>query len=158
VVRPAAPEDRSFVLGLLARAVAAGYEEQGVECDLEGARRVAEAEYPLGADGPLSSVVAVRGDRPIGHGTWTLDAEDEVTGEPFVELVDVFVLPDEEGRGVTQAIVAAIERAVAAHGRRLLGHVVAEREGGDARILRGLLASGWEPLYDLWSVDAAPAR
>jgi hypothetical protein len=141
-------EEERFVLGLLVEAIGAGYRAAGFAADSLHVGTFAEA-WLASPDHGLSAVVATREGQLVGCGTWTTWVDD-LTGEAYLELVDVTVL--EAARGSTNAIVRAIDDAAPASPRILRGHVVAEADHDAMAILRRLRSEGWQRIYDLWLV------
>ncbi|WP_156374131.1 hypothetical protein [Cellulomonas sp. Leaf334] len=143
-------EARDAVLGWLELALRRGYDEEGIAADV--ARRWA---HEIAADTDAESIVARVDGRPVGHLTYRT-AEDDVTGERYIELVDVLVDgPDRSWRTwVERALVRSADATAGALGRSLVGNVVhaAGDEGAErARtVIRGLTGSGWDVLYTVW--------
>ena len=73
---------------------------------------------------------------------------DEVTGEPYFELVDVAVAPKYRGAGLSHALQAAVEERAAAARLPLLSTYVPTVD--NAPLLDALIAVGWRPVYDWW--------
>jgi GNAT superfamily N-acetyltransferase len=150
-IRPPRREEQPFVRELLAAAIRYGYEASGRDVTPERAHEYVDSAFAeLSPEGPASSLVAVAGGEPIGQGTWLHESVDDVDERSFFELVDITVHEDYRGKGAGEAILAAIEAAVAPAGGILLGHVVQERSGRGEAILARLLHAGWQREYDLW--------
>ncbi|PGH41749.1 hypothetical protein GA0070622_0643 [Micromonospora sediminicola] len=137
-VRAAEPADDHLIEDWLARALIAAAPRS-----VDPARPVEVAAGILAAP-DRRSYVTLADDRPVGHVTLLLDALDDVTGRPFVELLDILVEPRFAGRAVTDALVAASATEAAALGRPLLGHVVhgPDQAHGD-RVVCSLIGKGW---------------
>lgn len=143
-VRPATPADDARVHAWLVRAFRTGYDG---EVDPDHPDIAAVMENP----GRLS-FIAEAGGRPVGHGTVLTGERDEVTGEPYAELVDILVDPPEHRRAATSALVAA---AVAATpDLPLRGHVVhpypPEEAARAGAVLDALVRSGWSVDHSFW--------
>jgi len=150
-VLPFAEEDRPFVHRLLVRAIVDGYRSGGFVVSEEAAQAHVELDFASFSEaGPVSAYVAFEDGRRVGHATWLHGVADDVTGELFAEVFDVFVVPEHRGRGIDRALVQAVDAAVAPLGRRSLGHIVCEPDGRDARVLEKLQAGGWQEAYVLW--------
>ncbi|KUJ69270.1 hypothetical protein ACZ90_13080 [Streptomyces albus subsp. albus] len=147
-VRPAADGDDSRVHGWLVQAFRNAYPGQEVDARHAGIGEI------MAAPGRLSFIAQVAGE-PIGHGTVLADERDEVTGEPFAELVDILVDDAEHRRAAVAALVAAA--AEATRGRRLCGHVVHPHEPAAARqaaaVLETLLRTGWSADHAFWESE-----
>jgi hypothetical protein len=143
-VRSATPEDRDFLVALLHEAFDDALKLR------EGQAPDGLAEQQAGAIldlEPSTSLIAEVDGAPIGHVTLLDDQVDEVTAEPFVEFLDMLVLPGHEARRAAQAELIRHARDFAV-GRELplLGHVVV-RPGGqdyDQVLLDRLQRQGWQ--------------
>ncbi|MEW2514672.1 GNAT family N-acetyltransferase [Streptomyces sp. NPDC046870] len=144
-VRPATPADDPRVHAWLVQAFRNAY--PGHEVDPGHAGIAAIMANPA-----RRSFIALVAGEPVGHGTVLTGERDEVTGEPFAELVDILIDPAEHRGAATAALVAAIAEAV--RGRKLCGHVVHPHEPGEGRraetVLRGLLSAGWSVDHCFW--------
>ena len=143
-VRP--PRDtaeRAFVADLLNTAIRIGCTELGVAGELEVSGPAADRPG-LALDGePLTCRIALADGVPVGHASWIASREDELTGQPYVELVDISVVPEARRRGATAVLAAAAQAAATDCGQPLVGSVVCQADGGHRPILDRLLADGW---------------
>jgi hypothetical protein len=143
-VRP--PQDTAelaFVADLLNTAIRIGCAELGVAGELEVAGPAADRPG-LALDGePLTCRIALADGVPVGHASWIASREDELTGQPYVELVDISVVPEARRRGATAVLAAAAQAAATDRGQPLVGSVVCQADGGHRPILDRLLADGW---------------
>jgi hypothetical protein len=107
------------------------------------------------------SLMARRDGRTIGHATLRVGSEDEVTGEPIAELVDILV----EGVPDTGFVTSVLSRAAVAHahalGRPLIGNVVHTVGPGPGagtkdtwRVVTRLLEQGWTLDHEYWWAPA----
>ncbi|NYT92310.1 hypothetical protein [Salinispora sp. H7-4] len=136
-VRPAEPADDARIAKWMVQAFLAA---AGGSAPAE---RLAElAEQILAAPDRLSYLVGTR-DEPAGHAILLLESHDQVTGEDFVELLDVLVEPA-TNRAAREALVAVCVATAAAAGLPLVGHVVhgADPGVGD-RVVSSLTRKGW---------------
>ncbi|WP_405773758.1 hypothetical protein [Streptomyces sp. NBC_00859] len=153
-VRPARAADDPLVHRWLVCAFRNSYPGQVIDPQHAGITSL------LSAPGRRSFIAEVAGV-PVGHGTVLLGESDEITGEPFAELVDILIDPPEHRRAATGALVSAA--AAAGGDLPLRGHVVHPRDGaGGARagqVLGGLLHAGWHIAHGFWDRDltAVPA-
>lgn len=148
---PLDPGPAAAVRRWLREAVLRGYADEAPDDDA-----VARCVDVLLA-GSLGSLVARRGDVPLGHLTLA-EATDDRTGAPLLEVVDVLVEDPDKGvrSAVQQALVAEASRVAADRGLDLVGTVVHDEAGTAARVLAGLTATGWVPAYTVWRSGAAP--
>ncbi|MGW7413850.1 hypothetical protein [Streptomyces sp. NPDC054863] len=144
-VRPATADDDERVHGWLVQAFRNAYPEQEVDPAHPAIEAIMKTLGRL-------SFIACAGGTPLGHGTVLTQERDEVSGEPFAELVDILVDDAAHRRAATQALVAAVARATP--GLRLCGNVVHPREPGAARrseeVLSMLLRTHWSTDHRFW--------
>lgn len=142
-VRPSSEVDKDFVLSLLVEAF-----EDALELRRTPAPDGAAASHAISIlDRPdaVSFVAEYEGQR-IGHVLLLDDQVDDVTGEHFVEFLDILV-----PRGAPARTAAKHELTLASHnfarsrGKALIGHVVARPDGDDYDrvLLNSLAAAGW---------------
>jgi len=150
---PVTPNTQEFVHGLLAKAILNGYRDSAL--DFDRALEYVRATYTLGQEERASSLVAIDGGRAVGHITWT-EATDDVTSREITEIVDVYVLEDREGTGISKQLTQALENRLAG-GRTLRGNVISD-DPGAGRVAAGLASWGWRFVFDLWvNGDPVPA-
>ncbi|WP_371500528.1 hypothetical protein OG871_28270 [Kitasatospora sp. NBC_00374] len=161
-VVPAAADDDTLVLTWLTRALMRGAADIGHAVPASAAGSIAES---VCAQPGRVSLVARRAGRTIGHATLLTGRDDDVTGEPITELVDVLV-EDGEDVALTTAVLC---RAAAAHaqtlGQALVGNVVHGHDQDPAtggrdtwRIVTALLARGWRIDHEFWWAPAPTAK
>jgi hypothetical protein len=101
-----------------------------------------------------SSYVAIVNDEIVGHATMITTAHDEITGENYVDLVDILVDPGDFKNQVREALLAAAAEKAKTEGKALIGNVThpAEEINPDegSRIVNSLLLKGWEVDYVDW--------
>lgn len=105
--------------------------------------------------GSLGTLLARRGDVPLGHLTLA-EAHDDRTGAPVLEVVDVLVEAADTAvrSAVQQVLVLAASRLATDRGLDLVGTVVHDDAGTAARVLAGLTATGWTPAFTIWRSEA----
>ena len=142
IIRPpeSAPEKR-FVFELLHEALLGAYADDLVD---RGSLEAMLTADPLELDGcPLRSVIAVDEGEPVGHASWRLGQTDELTGEAYVDLVDISIRANARNRGLAHKLSkVAIDEAEQA-GVPLIGNVVCQADGSHQPLMRGLLSAGW---------------
>jgi predicted N-acetyltransferase YhbS len=141
-------ETADAVRALLVDALVLGYGPESVA--RANAQRFVDETFRFDGTDDHQALVAVKEGTPIGHVTWNPHVVDDVTGEPFVELVDVAVLDTWEGRGVGARLTNDLEERLVGQGRRLRGNIVAD--GGVLRpgLVEALQKAEWQPHSDLW--------
>ncbi|WP_159002122.1 hypothetical protein [Streptomyces sp. NRRL B-3229] len=107
----------------------------------------------LNHPGRASFVVLLDG-APAGHATVVCGEQDDVTGEPIAELLDILVeAPSADRRRATTALVAAAARHAVARRLPLIGNVVhtltGEVDPGE-QVVAALRSQGWCPDHVLW--------
>jgi hypothetical protein len=136
----------------LVRALTAAARGRGQDPDPEPAR---QAAAQLMAEPARRSCIARHPDTgaPIGHATVLTDAQDDVSGTAFVELVDILIDDPEQVRAATAALVQACAGLATELGLPLVGNVSHPRPdtpGGPdpaARVVAALEAAGWRPTH-----------
>jgi hypothetical protein len=146
---PLDPAPRAAVHRWLREAVVRGYADEAPD------EQTVARNVDLLLAGSLGTLLARRGDVPLGHLTLT-QAHDDRTGAPVLEVVDVLVEAAETGvrSAVQQALVLAASRIAAERGLDLVGTVVHDDAGTAARVLAGLTATGWVPAFTIWRSGA----
>lgn len=125
--RPARPADTSPLLDL----VAAFYREEGYPFDRRAARAALVALLRDAGHGWVW--IVERRSKPIGYVLVTLAYSLEYGGKTaFVD--EIYLLPDERGRGLGSKALALAERAAAASGARAI-HLEVERSNPEAHAL-----------------------
>jgi hypothetical protein len=155
-VRPAEARDDLKILDWLVRAFEAYGEEQAHHGEPDEVRD--KARTVLAAPDRYSYVALADGV-PIGHVTTLSEADDDVTGRLYVELLDILVDADPPTRSAaTAALQDAAVRHAARLGRPLIGHVVhSTRDDSKARaIVKALRGRGWTVDHRYWRL--APAE
>ena len=152
-VVPARPQDRDLLIDWLMRAFADAGSAFGGPGAEEGLRRL--AEDVLAGPG-RQSIVYLVGDAAVGHATLLCDASDTVTGEHFVELLDILVEPDHDVRAITRELVTVAALRAQELGKRLVGNVVHAVDGGGNgdRVVAALEKSGWAVAFRYWQRGA----
>jgi hypothetical protein len=145
----AGPAHVRFIEDRLHAAISAGYACQERQVNESAARRAAR-EFAAAPD--RLSYVAIVAGRPVGHLTMLTGACDEVTGEDYLDLVDMLVDQGEFASRARAALVrAAVSHAVTA-GRPLIGNVT-HPGGGSAsgrKIVNSLLTQQWRVDHADW--------
>jgi hypothetical protein len=151
-VRPATPADDGRVHRWLVEALRSAYPGHDVAPEHTGIEAI------MADPGRLSFIAEVAG-APVGHATVLADERDEVTGEPFAELVDILVEPEAHRRAATGALVAAA--ATATEGRPLCGQVIHPHPSGPAdgpgaerhadAVVETLLRGDWSIDHRFWT-------
>ncbi|MEU1946562.1 hypothetical protein ACFW95_10075 [Streptomyces sp. NPDC059474] len=143
--------DRERVTRWLEAAFLTAGDSQGGDCDAEAA--AAQARAVLETPGSRFLIARSAGTA-VGHATLLCDAYDEVSGEPYVELVDILIDPPHDVRTATAALVTAAGQLADGLGLPLIGHVVhprhPDRRAEGQRVLDSLLRKGWEMHSGYW--------
>lgn len=147
-VREAQPSDGAFVADLLTRALRDAYAEDGADLDEDATMRYVTADI-LGAPGagPRSWVARDATGRRTGHITVLEDADD-LTGAPFLECLDMFVLEGDRAGPSSRLLVGAAAAYAAQRRLPLYGHVICS--AGWEQIAAHLRARGWTDDHSLW--------
>lgn len=147
-LRPAVPQDDPLLHAWLRQALERGARDRGEEPS--GAALRAGAGELL-ASPARESWLYLRDGAPVGHITVRTEETDEVTGEAYVDLVDLLVEPPFV-REATPPLVAAAARRAGELGRPLWGNLIhsAADPGHSARTLRRLEQTGWQPDHRFW--------
>lgn len=156
-VVPAAAEHDPLVEEWLCRAFLDGYSLQVRPARVD---QIRARSREILASASRRSYVALASGTPIGHLTTLRDAVDEVTGEEYVDLVDMLVEPGPDASAARRVLVgvaaADAERVSAA----LLGTVVhpVGAGGSDAHaIVDSLCDRGWQVDHVDWRYRRVPA-
>jgi hypothetical protein len=151
-VTVAGPEHDPLIVEWLVRAGRNGYAARSAS--VRDHELYAWAEEVVAAP-HRRSYLALADGAPVGHVTLLPDCEDEVTGDAYIDFVDLLVEP---GTSPTarDALVAAAAGFAADRDLPLLGNVVHQPHHPTQaeRVLTALLASGWSVDHQLWSADA----
>lgn len=146
-VRPAGPQDRGAVLGMLLAALRSGYAQapdERIEAALE------HHFLPELARGALRALVAVAGGEVAGHAVYRPEAHDDLTAARHLELVDTYVLPGFVGTGLARLLAAHVEAEAAAAGLPLRGEVICDPGGAWEQLYGNLRRAGWQPAWSMW--------
>ncbi len=155
-VEPASESTIPFIKDLLVEAIADAHEHRGEPVDLDELRATVDATFFLPDDGLVSFVARDPAGTLAGHITLRPGEVDELTDQPLVELVDMFILDEHRHTACTPRLLHAARLTAARAGHDLLGHVVWVDETGPDVYL-DLQRGGWLPFYDLWRVALEPA-
>jgi ribosomal protein S18 acetylase RimI-like enzyme len=119
-IRPAAPEDRDFVLSIAPRLNEFDVPPWRDRADMNrGDARVLESV--LSGPPPKTAVFIAETEDGAPHGFIHLNVEtDYYTQEEFGHISDIVVAPDGEGHGVGRALMAAGENWARDRGYRLM--------------------------------------
>lgn len=111
----------------------------------EAAHELVDADHLTLAGTPFQSVIAVADGQLLAHASWIADQRDELTGEPYVDLVDISVAPGLKNRGLAHLLSEPPIEAARVAGIPLIGNVVSQPGGKHRIILENLLRSGaWD--------------
>jgi hypothetical protein len=152
VSRADADDDRQ-VARWLTEALRGGYDDLAEPADPQV---LAGAVEQLMGDPSRVSFVAPATGGVQGHATLLVDAEDELTGARYVELVDVLVEPGELQRTLRTLLTDAAVRYAADLGSPIVGNVSHGAAGTAAgqrswEVLAQLGRAGWQNWYTLWA-------
>lgn len=144
-VHPLRPAETGFVLECLAIALRRGLGGEQAAVDLTA---WAKDQYPLGGHGELCLVGTCAG-RPVCHGLGYSRPDRYGTGR-VLYLVDVFVVPEYQGRGLSRLVTAAMMRRATETGYRVVESDVMLSPGSDG-LRVGLRNAGWAEDRVRWS-------
>jgi hypothetical protein len=147
-----------FIEERLLSAIKDGYACQGRPVSGAAARRLARG---INAAPDRRSYIAIADGSPLGHLTMLTDASDQVTGEDYIDLVDMLADPGElASRARTVLVRAAVAFAATAR-KPLIGSVVHGSSGPTAgqQVVDSLLKRGWHvDRADWWWSEPWPQR
>lgn len=148
----ARPGDSELLIDWLMRAFADAGSAFGGQAAEHSLRQLAE-EVMAAPD--RESLVYLENGMAVGHATLLCGASDAVTGQEFVELLDILVEPACDVRGITRGLVTVAALRAGQLGKRLVGNVVHAVAGGGNgdRVVASLLKSGWAVMYRYWQRD-----
>lgn len=148
-VTAAGTEHAALIEEWLTRAYLSGYRLQGRPAE-EGAAR-ARAKQILTAPERISYVALVDGV-PVGHVTMLGGAVDEITGEEYIDLVDMLVEPGPQASVARHALVRSAVEHAERQSRPLLGTVVHPQANGKRgqEIVERLCGEGWRVDHVDW--------
>jgi hypothetical protein len=154
---PARARDRDRLIDWLMRAFADAGSAFGGQAAAQSLHRLAEEVM---ASPGRQSLVYLAGETAVGHATLLCEAGDAVTGERFVELLDILVEPDHDVRAITRELVTVAALRAAELGKRLVGNVVHAAHGGGNgdRVVASLLTSGWAVAFRYWQRGTGPEQ
>jgi hypothetical protein len=102
----------------------------------------------IAESGPWRWWVAMSGATPVAYIVFDLDAWDDVTAEPVIELIDQLVLPQAPGGCLPALLAAAADHCPDTIGT-VLGKVHVDSPDPDG-IYQRLTDRDWQPAFDLW--------
>lgn len=151
-IRAAVPDDAEFVLECLftANTRSLGDDEQR-HFDAAKTRETLRAAYAPLLRAERHVLLLECDGAACGHNLIELDRAHRYTGSAEVELVDTFVLPAHEGRGLSRALSTHGIDACRTMGYRwMTGSVLFEGSSKGDQILESLKRTGWQAEYWLW--------
>ncbi len=144
-IHPVRPGEAGFVVECLATALARGLGGDQSAVDLA---EWARARYPL-EDPATMCVVGTWDGRPVCHGLGRGRVDRHGAG-PVLYIVDVFVVPGYQGRGLSQMVSTALMGMAAEQGYQVAESDVVLRPGSDG-LLERLRRAGWAEDRVRWS-------
>ena len=139
-IDPATPQDTPLLLRLIQ--ALAEYERMTDECVTTEANL---REALFGARPVADAAIARLGGEPVGYALWFYNYSTFL-GLPGLYLEDLFVLPEERGKGVGKALLAYLARVAVSRGCRRVEWVVLDWNESAIRFYHSLGArpmDGW---------------
>jgi GNAT superfamily N-acetyltransferase len=147
-IRLAEPEDEAYLISAFRRALAAGLcpaeraltTESGLE--VAATRRLRALLRP-----GFLGLIAMRDGERIGHSTAQLEAVDPLLGVHRPQLVDTWVEPEQQGRGIARNLTAWLEATAHRLGcTELHGTIGGADVATQQTLVSTLVHTGWEPV------------
>lgn len=149
-IRPASKEDRTAIVPMLVRAFIRGYQLRREEF-VAVTERTRQLMCDDSIERPDCVALIGRSGDVVGHATWQV-SEDELTGTPLWDLLDIDTLPAFSGRGFATLLEGYVRDLAYSSGVTLRGSVKVEECLSAAHRLSGsLLSRGWTHAHDVWA-------